>query len=390
MSNRQEDMFNFDTVDRQADIKVIGVGGGGSNAVNRMIASDMHGVDFIIANTDQQALQMGDAKVKLPLGLKTTKGLGAGANYENGKKAAEEDRESIAAAIDGADMLFITAGMGGGTGTGAAPVIAEIARERGILTVAVVTKPFSFEGKKRLNSAEVGIKNLKERVDALIVIPNDRLLQVSDSNTTIKEAFDLADSVLRQGIQGITELITQPATINLDFADVKTTMQNSGRAVMGIGYAEGEGKAEKAAQMAIDSPLLENSVEGARSIIVAVSGGESLGIIEVNQAVEIVRNFAHEDAEIIFGLRTVKEMGEGVRITVVATRFDDSVRTQATQIASNMARINQPNPAPVQPQYHAQPTVVQAPPAVRAADEMRTVKPLESELDIPPFLRNKK
>jgi len=334
-------MFDFEAVERAADIKVVGVGGGGGNAVNRMINSEMAGVDFITANTDAQALVLSEARVKIQIGDKLTKGLGAGANFEIGKKAAEEDAEKIAASIEGADMIFITAGMGGGTGTGAAPVIAQLAKEKGILTVAVVTKPFTFEGRKRMQIADVGIKNLRESVDSLIVIPNDRLLQISDSNTSMMDAFRLADNILRQGVQGITDLITVPGVINCDFADVKTIMSDSGRALMGIGYAEGEGRAEKAAQQAIDSPLLESSIEGARSVLLNICGTiQGLGMLEVNQASQIIQNAVHEEAEIIWGTTFDENIGEGIRITVIATRFEEDSRPQASQMVNNMQKLN--------------------------------------------------
>ena len=372
-------MFEFEAVERSADIKVVGVGGGGGNAVNRMISSEMSGVDFIAGNTDAQALVLSEARIKIQIGDKLTKGLGAGANFEIGKKAAEEDKEKISAAIEGADMLFITAGMGGGTGTGAAPVIAQLAKEKGILTVAVVTKPFTFEGRKRGAIADVGIKNLRESVDSLIVIPNDRLLQISDSNTTMIEAFGLADNILRQGVQGITDLITVPGMINCDFADVKTIMADSGRALMGIGFAEGEGRAEKAAQMAIDSPLLEASIEGARSVLINICGSAELGMLEVNQACQIIQKAVHEEAEIIFGSSTDDSMGEGLKITVIATRFEEDARPQASQMAATMTRINQ------SPQLvNTKPTEARS----AKAEDMKIAKQSD-DLDIPAFLRKK-
>ncbi|PCJ19156.1 MAG: cell division protein FtsZ [Candidatus Cloacimonadota bacterium] len=376
-------MLEFEAVERTADIKVVGIGGGGGNAVNRMISSDMSGVDFIAANTDAQALVLSEARIKIQIGDKLTRGLGAGANYEVGKKAAEEDKERIEAAIDGADMIFITAGMGGGTGTGAAPVIASLAKEKGILTVAVVTKPFGFEGKKRNSIAEVGIKNLKESVDALIIIPNDRLLQISDSNTSMIEAFSLADDVLRKGIQGITDLITVPGMINCDFADVKTVMQDSGRALMGIGQAEGEGRAEKAAQMAIDSPLLEGSIEGAQSVLINVCCGPNLGMLEVNQCSQIITNAVHEDAEIIFGSTIDENIGDDLRVTVIATRFEDDQKAPASQLANNMSRISQVQVQTPAPLYASQTQTV----APTRANEMKMAK--SDNLDIPAFLRKK-
>jgi len=372
-------MFEFEAVERSADIKVVGVGGGGGNAVNRMITSDMGGVDFITANTDAQALVLSEARIKLQLGDKLTKGLGAGANFEIGKKAAEEDQEKIAASIEGADMIFITAGMGGGTGTGAAPVIAQLAKEKGVLTVAVVTRPFSFEGRKRSQIAEVGLKNLRESVDSLIVIPNDRLLQIADTNTSMMEAFGLADNILRQGVQGITDLITLPGMINCDFADVKTIMQDSGRAIMGIGFAEGEGRAEKAAQMAIDSPLLESSIDGARSVLLNICGSGNLGMLEVNQAAQIIQNAVHEEAEIIFGSTIDEQIGEGMRITVIATRFEEEGRPQAVQMANNMSKISS---VPAQP---IQQVVQQAAPKEQ---EMKLASKSD-DLDVPSFLRKK-
>ena len=310
-----------------AEIKVIGVGGGGSNAVNRMIEADLAGVEFIVANTDAQALQGSNAKTKIQLGEKITKGLGAGADAEIGKKAAEEDRDEIAEQLKGADMVFITAGMGGGTGTGAAPIIAEVAREQNALTIAVVTKPFGFEGKKRASSAELGIKNLKERVDAIIVVPNDKLLEIATEDLSMVDAYRQADEVLRQGVQGISDLITINGVINVDFADVKTIMKSSGSALMGIGVASGENRAVTAAQQAIDSPLLESSIQGARGVLVSISASHSLGIMEVNKAMTIIRDAADDDANIIFGHNVNEELGESIRITVVATGFGKEERS---------------------------------------------------------------
>lgn len=320
-----------------AEIKVIGVGGGGSNAVNRMIEADLSGVEFIVANTDAQALQSSNAKSKIQLGEKITKGLGAGADAEIGKKAAEEDRDEIAEQLKGADMVFITAGMGGGTGTGAAPIIAEIAREQNALTIAVVTKPFGFEGKKRASSAELGIKNLKERVDAIIVVPNDKLLEIATEDLSMVDAYRQADEVLRQGVQGISDLITINGVINVDFADVKTIMKSSGSALMGIGIASGENRAVTAAQQAIDSPLLESSIQGARGVLVSISASHGLGIMEVNKAMSIIRDAADDDANIIFGHNVNEELGENIRITVVATGFGKEERASLNN--SNTGRI---------------------------------------------------
>lgn len=320
-------MFDFNqTAAENAEIKVIGVGGGGSNAVNRMIAANLAGVEFIAANTDAQVLKDSHAKIKIQLGDKLTKGLGAGANYEIGKKAAEEDREKIAEALDGADMVFITAGMGGGTGTGAAPIVAEVAREVGALTVAIVTRPFKFEGKRRNSAADLGIKNLKERVDAIIVIPNDKLLDVSKENITMLEAFSYADDVLRQGVQGISDIIVVPGLINTDFADVKTIMTQAGSALMGMGIASGENRAVTAAQMAISSPLLESSIAGARGVLINITGGPDLGIHEVNKACSIIQETADEDANIIIGAVINDEMKDTLKITVIATGFGEEAR----------------------------------------------------------------
>jgi cell division protein FtsZ len=316
-------MLDFDIdIDQYANIKVIGVGGGGNNAVNRMISAGLKGVEFISVNTDAQALQMALASNKIQIGAKLTKGLGAGANPDIGQKAAEESRDDIEQALRGADMVFVTAGMGGGTGTGAAPVVAEIAKELGALTVGVVTKPFTFEGKKRLHQAEVGIENLKGKVDTLITIPNDRLLQVVDKNTSIVEAFRIADDVLRQGVQGISDLIAVPGLINLDFADVKTIMKDTGSALMGIGSASGENRAVESARAAISSPLLETSIEGARGVLLNITGGASLGLFEVNEAAEIIAQAADPEANIIFGAVIDERMEDEVRVTVIATGFD--------------------------------------------------------------------
>ena len=305
-----------------AVIKVVGVGGGGGNAVNRMIDAGLKGVEFIAVNTDAQALLMSDADVKLDLGRQLTRGLGAGSDPEVGKQAAEEHREEIEEVLKGADMVFITAGKGGGTGTGGAPIIAEMAKAAGALTIGVVTRPFTFEGRRRSVQAETGIQTLKEKVDTLIIIPNDRLLQVSDEKTSMLNAFKMADEVLLQGVQGITDLITTPGLINTDFADVKMIMTNAGSALMGIGYASGDGRAVTAARSAISSPLLEASIEGARGILLNISGPSDLGLFEVNEAAEIIAQAAHPDANIIFGAVVDDSLGDEVRITVIAAGFD--------------------------------------------------------------------
>ena len=305
-----------------ASIKVVGCGGGGNNAVNRMVDAGLRGVEFISINTDKQALGTSNAQVKIQIGEKLTKGLGAGAVPEVGRRAAEESREEIASALKGADLVFITAGMGGGTGTGAAPIVAEIARDLGTLTIAVVTKPFNFEGKQRMKNAEMGIEELKQHVDTLVVIPNDRLLQVVSKQTTMLEAFRIADDVLRQGIQGISDLIAVPAMINLDFADVKTVMESGGMAHMGIGVGTGENKLVDAARNAIASPLLETNIDGARAVLINVTGGADISIVDINEAANLVMEAADPDANIIFGAGIDETMGDDVRITVIATGFE--------------------------------------------------------------------
>jgi len=317
-------VLEFDVGEQQyAEIKVIGVGGGGNNAVNRMIEADLKGVGFIVVNTDCQALQLSKAEKKIQIGEKLTKGLGAGANPEIGKKAAEETREEIKKALQGADMVFITAGMGGGTGTGGAPVIAEIAKELGALTVGVVTRPFMFEGKKRASQAEQGVNELKAKVDSLITIPNDRLLQVVDKHTSINDAFRIADDVLRQGVQGISDLIAVPALINCDFADVRTIMHETGTALMGIGVGKGENRAVEAARTAVSSPLLETSIEGARGVLFNITGDSKLTLYEINEAAEIISQAADPDANIIFGVMIDDNLEDEVRVTVIATGFDN-------------------------------------------------------------------
>jgi len=311
-------------MDQFAQIRVVGVGGGGNNAVNRMIEFGLKGVEFIAINTDKQALFNSQANQKIQIGEKLTKGLGAGANPEIGQRAAEESRDEIMQALKGADMVFVTAGMGGGTGTGAAPIIAEIAKELGILTVGVVTKPFMFEGKQRMMNAEKGIQALKERVDTLVTIPNDRLLQIVEKRTSMLEAFRIADDVLRQGVQGISDLIAVPGLINLDFADVRTIMNERGLAHMGIGKASGEGRALEAAKQAIQSPLLETTIEGARGVLLNITGSENLSLFEVNEAAEMVAQSADPDAKIIFGAVIDESLQDEVRITVIATGFEST------------------------------------------------------------------
>lgn len=330
LSLNEDSLSMSDPQNYLAVIKVIGVGGGGVNAVNRMIDAGLKGVEFIAANTDAQALLMSDADEKLDIGRDLTRGLGAGSDPEVGRQAAEEHLDEIREAIRGADMVFITAGKGGGTGTGAAPVIAEIAKSEGALTIGVVTRPFAFEGRRRSVQAEQGIQKLKEKVDTLIVIPNDRLLTVADNNTSVLNAFKMADEVLMQGVQGITTMITTPGLINTDFADVRTVMTDAGSALMGIGTGTGEGRSIAAARAAISSPLLEASIENARGILLNISGGPDLGLLEVNEAAEIIHAVAHQDANIIFGAVIDDEMGDDVRVTVIAAgfdRWDDGPRT---------------------------------------------------------------
>lgn len=322
-------MLDFDmNLDQLAKIKVIGVGGGGGNAVNRMIDDGLQGVEFIVVNTDAQALNMSRAENRIQIGEKLTKGLGAGANPEIGRKAAEESKELIEEAVQGADMVFVTAGMGGGTGTGAAPIIAKIAKDMGALTVAVVTRPFSFEGRKRATQAANGIAALKEAVDTLIVIPNDRLLEIVDKSTPILEAFKEADNVLRQGVQGISDLIAVPGLINLDFADVKTIMANKGSALMGIGTASGENRAVEAAKKAISSPLLETSIDGATGVIMNITGGMNLSLYEVQEAADIVASAADQDVHMIFGSVINEDLKDEIVVTVIATGFKEDKNIQ--------------------------------------------------------------
>lgn len=362
-----------------AVIKVVGVGGGGTNAVNRMIEEGIRGVEFVAVNTDAQALAISDADIKVHIGTDITKGLGAGANPEVGKEAAEDSRDEIKAALAGADMVFITAGEGGGTGTGAAPVVADIAKnDVGALTVGVVTKPFSFEGRRRYGSAADGIKTLSENVDTLIVIPNDRLLDLSEKKTTMLEAFRMADDVLCQGTQGITDLITVPGLINLDFADVCTIMKGAGSAMMGIGIAAGDNRAADAATEAISSRLLESSIEGATRVLLSIAGNKDLGIQEINEAADLVAKNVDPDANIIFGTVVDESLGDQVRVTVIATGFNDSnvqqqLPTLNTQSASRPSRPAQPQPTR---------SVAAQPQPARTNNSSN-----EKEFDIPDFLK---
>jgi cell division protein FtsZ len=349
-----------------AVIKVVGVGGGGTNAVNRMVDARLSGVEFIAVNTDAQALAMCDADVKIHIGAKVTRGLGAGADPMVGQAAAHESRDELKESLKGADMVFVTAGEGGGTGTGGAPIVAELARELDALTVGVVTKPFAFEGGRRGQQAERGIEELRDRVDTLIVIENDRLLQVVEKRTSILEAFRMADDVLRQGVQGITDLITVPGLVNLDFADVRTIMRDAGSALMGIGSASGENRAAEAARTAVSSPLLEASIEGATGILLNVTGGSDIGLFEVNEAAEVVTSAADQAANVIFGAVIDESLKDEVRVTVIATGFGGHRRRR---------RREEPLEAPMPP--------------ASAPRERERVEPREEEvLDVPSFLRD--
>ncbi|MED3725083.1 cell division protein FtsZ [Priestia filamentosa] len=394
-------MLEFDTnVDQLATIKVIGVGGGGNNAVNRMIEHGVQGVEFIAVNTDSQALNLSKAEVKMQIGAKLTRGLGAGANPEVGKKAAEESKEQIQEALRGADMVFVTAGMGGGTGTGAAPVIAQIAKEEGALTVGVVTRPFTFEGKKRATQAAGGIQSMKEAVDTLIVIPNDRLLEIVDKNTPMLEAFREADNVLRQGVQGISDLIAVPGLINLDFADVKTIMSNRGSALMGIGIATGENRAAEAAKKAISSPLLETSIDGAQGVLMNITGGTNLSLYEVQESADIVASASDQEVNMIFGSVINENLKDEIVVTVIATGFDDSNLTKAAQQSrpplSQKYEREQPKREPLKrepaPKREEQPTSQQEYSRPSSQEYSRpSSQPSQSDdaLDIPTFLRNR-
>lgn len=382
-------MLEFDfEMEPLAKIKVIGVGGGGSNAVNRMIENGVKGVEFITVNTDAQALHLTKSEQKLQIGDKLTRGLGAGANPEVGKKAAEESREAITNSLRGSDMIFVTAGMGGGTGTGAAPVIAELAKEAGALTVGVVTRPFTFEGRKRSTQADQGIEALKEKVDTLIVIPNDRLLEIVDKKTPMMEAFREADNVLKQAVQGISDLIAVPGLINLDFADVKTIMTERGSALMGIGMASGENRAMEAAKKAIMSPLLETSIEGARGIIMNITGGSNLSLFEVNEAAEIVISASDPEVNMIFGASIDESFKDEIKVTVIATGFEHKAPSRQRMAAPTSHT-----------QYSAQPTQPSAPAESQEARSTNNnggnLRPFGSnnlssdQLDIPAFLRNR-
>jgi cell division protein FtsZ len=379
-----------------AVIKVVGVGGGGVNAVNRMIELGLRGVEFIAVNTDAQALLMSDADVKLDVGRELTRGLGAGADPEVGRRAAEDHSDEIEEALRGADMVFVTAGEGGGTGTGGAPVVAKIAKSIGALTIGVVTKPFSFEGRRRQSQAEAGVAKLKEEVDTLIVVPNDRLLEISDRGISMIEAFATADQVLLAGVQGITDLITTPGLINLDFADVKSVMQGAGSALMGIGSARGADRAIKAAELAVESPLLEASIEGAHGVLLSIQGGSNLGIFEINDAAQLVKEAAHPEANIIFGTVIDDTLGDEVRVTVIAAGFDGgepSLRLDAVGAAQRPVAAPVLPPLPIAEtssgdEARAEEPKKESVPAMAKAPEQSYDSAFgDDDLDIPDFLK---
>ncbi|MGL5347312.1 MAG: cell division protein FtsZ [Peptostreptococcaceae bacterium] len=382
-------MLNFDVEqDGLAQIKVIGAGGGGNNAVNRMIEAQLKGVEFIAVNTDKQALHTSKAEYKIQIGEKLTRGLGAGANPEVGKRAAEESKDEIVKVLQGADMVFVTAGMGGGTGTGAAPVVAQLAKEMGILTVGVVTKPFVFEGKVRMKNAENGISELKSKVDTLITIPNDRLLQIVQKNTSMLDAFSIADDVLKQGIQSISDLIAVPGLINLDFADVTSVMKEQGLAHMGLGNATGENRAIEAARQAIQSPLLETSIRGAKGVLLNITGGPNLGLLEINEASTLVQESCDPEANIIFGASIREDLGEEIMITVIATGFDEEKNMsyeikERPQQASRPTLNTAPSPRPAQPEPKEEEVAI-------TIEEPKRPTTIEDDMEIPTFLRRRR
>ena len=382
-------MLNFDVeTDGLAQIKVFGAGGGGNNAVNRMIEAQLQGVEFIAVNTDNQALQTSKAEYKIQIGEKLTRGLGAGANPEVGKRAAEESKDEIIKVLQGADMVFVTAGMGGGTGTGAAPVIAQLAKEMGILTVGVVTKPFVFEGKVRMKNAENGIAELKSKVDTLITIPNDRLLQIVQKNTSMLDAFSIADDVLKQGIQSISDLIAVPGLINLDFADVTSVMKEQGLAHMGIGNATGETRAIEAAREAIQSPLLETSIRGAKGVLLNITGGANLGLLEINEASTLVQESCDPEANIIFGASIREDLAEEIRITVIATGFDEAKHMES-EIIEKVKNAPKPtlNTAPISTKTSE--VEIKEEVAI-TREEPRRSSILDDDMEIPTFLRRRR
>lgn len=389
-----------------ARIKVVGVGGGGTNAVNRMIQEGIQGVDFVAVNTDAQALLLSKAPNKVQIGDKLTRGLGAGGNPEIGRKSAEETADDLYAVLKGSDMVFVTAGLGGGTGTGAAPIVAQIAKECGALTIGVVTRPFTFEGAKRMQSAETGMEQLKDHADTLIVIPNDRLLQIVDKKASLQDAFRMADDVLRQGIQGISELITVPGLINLDFADVKAIMSEGGAALMAVGHAAGEDRARVAAEQAISSQLLDITIDGARGVLFNVTGGPNMTLFEVNQAAAIIRETAHPDVNMIFGAVIDPNMGDEIRITVIATGFERAgiprriIERPApvSRVESRLEHRSEPQrpviPPPMQVERPSETVSINTapvtPPPVVKQPDFKPQTSYQEDLDIPTFLRNRR
>jgi len=396
-------MDSLHLVDNFASIKVVGIGGGGGNAVNRMIEEGLGGVEFIAINTDAQALMLSKAKTRVRIGDKLTRGLGAGGSPEIGRKAAEESADELYEVLRGADMVFITAGMGGGTGTGGAPIVAQVAKELGALTIGVVTRPFTFEGARRIQTAEAGIEALKSQVDTLIVIPNDRLLQIVDKRATLQDAFRMADDVLRQGIQGISELITVPGLINVDFADVRTIMSEGGAALMAVGSASGDDRARKAAEDAISSKLLDVTIDGARGILFNITGGPNMGMHEVSEAAAIIKETAHPEVNLIFGAAIDENMGDEIRITLIATGFEQtrvtsrrpvqpSQRAARPEVATQRpVAASRPEPAP-QPEALPEEGAVDEepqPPARSSADDFKRKVYDTDDLDIPTFLRRR-
>ena len=391
-SSRSSEVQRMPEQEGAALIRVVGVGGGGSNAVNRMIEENIAGVDFIAINTDQQALMGSQAKRRVAIGERTTRGLGSGGNPDIGGKSAEESEDDLHAVLQGSDMVFVTAGMGGGTGTGATPIVAKVAREMGALTIGVVTRPFTFEGAQRSRIAETGIEELKEHVDTLIVIPNDRLLEAADKRVSLMDSFRLADDVLRQGIQGISELITVPGLINLDFADVKTIMSLGGAALMAVGTGKGDDRAREAAEQALSSHLLDVTIDGARGILFNVTGGPDLSLYEINQAASIIRETAHPDVNLIFGAVIDENMGDEIRITVIATGFEHGmplVRPLSRPVAQPAPR-EVPNQAPVRESVSVGASAKRSAPEPRESSS--TVQPdyRINDLDIPAFLRKRR
>lgn len=397
MGTRQREVQRMPDAEGAALIRVVGVGGGGSNAVNRMIEAGIAGVDFIAINTDSQALMSSRARQRLHIGERATRGLGAGGDPEVGSRAAEESVEELHSVLRGSDMVFVTAGMGGGTGTGATPTIAKVARDEGALTIGVVTKPFTFEGAKRAKSAEAGIEQLKEHVDTLIVIPNDRLLETADKRVTLTDSFRMADDILRQGIQGISELITVPGLINLDFADVRTIMSMGGAALMAIGHGDGQDRAQMAAEQALSNRLLDVTIDGARGILFNVTGGPDLSLYEINQAASIIRETAHPDVNLIFGAVVDEEMGDEIRITVIATGFEHTLPSMHRMMPRPTERsvpqrppVREPAPVSSERERPAPASASSNSPSSASSAQDRSSSFRLDDLEIPAFLRKKR